>query len=224
MLPKDKSTQIIIAVSTFLAIAALAVFLHYQYGITWKDVKDEVQEAPAWIFTTSLLLLPPLGFPLSIFLFAVGARFGLWVGGALACAAIIGHHFIAFGISNTFTTLSSANDTQKGLWQSLEEKAGGNSSKLLFLWGLLPGLPYIVKLYLPLAMGVKAAPYLWWNSSGHVLGALLFVGFGNAVFGGLSKSVIVVIGIGIAVSVAIKIYRDRLRKSNGAGCPAPDTT
>ncbi|MBC2608060.1 hypothetical protein [Pelagicoccus albus] len=224
-MPKPTKTRIAFSAAIFVALAIVAWRLVVTYDITWDEFKDAVQNAPAWIFLLTLVFLPPLGLPLSIFLFAVGARFGLGVAASVACLAIVAHHVIALGLSNTVSRFVSTSQQQEGLWQKLEEKAGGNSSKLLFLWGLLPGLPYVVKMYLPLAMGVKASPYLKWNSSGHALGAILFVGFGNAVFDGVGVGAIIIIGLGIILSVAIKLYKHRLKKSEqGQGLPSPDAT
>ncbi|MDQ8187397.1 hypothetical protein [Pelagicoccus sp. SDUM812002] len=211
----DKKTRSIMAGAILATIVAVSVYLTFHYDITWEQVKSTVQNAPAWIFLVTLVFLPPLGLPLSIFLFAVGARFGLVLGATVACGAIIAHHLISLYLIRYISGFFSSNQNQKGLWQTLEKKSGGNSSKLLFLWGLLPGLPYVVKLYLPLAMGVKASPYLRWNSAGHVIGAILFVSFGDAIFEGVNPGVVIVIILGIALSIGLKIYRDRLKKNGG---------
>lgn len=193
-------------------ILAIASYLIIHYDVTWDQVKDMVRNAPGWIFFAALVLLPPLGLPLSLFLFAIGARFGIAVGVLLACLAVFTHHAIALYLSRFISRLFSLDRKQSKLWKTLEQKAQGNSSKLLFLWGLLPGLPYVVKLYLPLAMGVKATPYLCWNSAGHVLGTILFVGFGNAVFEGLSIEIIVIIAVGAVLSIGLKLYRNSLKQ------------
>lgn len=221
----EHKNKILAIAGVIVMVAGLLSYLYYQYDITWEQVKESVQNAPGWIFITTLFLLPPLGLPLSLFLFAVGARFGLWIGALLACGAVVGHHFIAVAISHTFSRFFSVSQSQQKLWQTLEQKTGGNSKKLLFLWGLLPGLPYIVKLYLPLGMGVKNSPYLRWNSAGHAIGAIMFVGFGNAVFGGLSVGVIVIIIAGIALSIGLKIFRDRINKAaSKRNTPVADAT
>lgn len=216
MTTSRQKKKIVVATLAVAILALVILYLNQTYDINWQDAKTSIQKAPAWIFLVTLIFLPPFGVPLSLFLFAVGARFGLWNGALIACCAIVGHHAVAIGMSRVFSQFISTNESQTGLWQKLERKAGGNSSKLLFLWGLLPGLPYIVKLYLPLAMGVKASPYLRWNSSGHALGAVLFVAFGNAVFEGLSVGAITVIILGIVLSLGLKIYRDRLKRNNEA--------
>ncbi|MDQ8181120.1 VTT domain-containing protein [Pelagicoccus sp. SDUM812005] len=216
----NKKEGSILAVIALALLVAAAVYLAIHYELSWEQVKSSVQEAPAWIFLVSLVLLPPLGLPLSLFLFAVGARFGLVLGATVACAAIVAHHGISLYLSRFVSRFVSTNKKQEGLWQTLEKKTGGNSSKLLFLWGLLPGLPYIVKLYLPLAMGVKHSPYLRWNSAGHALGAILFVSFGNAVFQGVNAGVIIVIVVGIALSIGVKLYRDKLKRDSDEREPA----
>lgn len=206
-------TRIFIVTFILATAAGLALYYYFRYEPSWEEIKTMVQDAPAWIFFATLALLPPFGMPLSIFLFAVGARFGILGGATAACIAIVVHHLIAAGMSSLITDDSSSSNVQSSIWEKLVRKSGGNSSKLLLLWGLLPGLPYVVKLYLPLTMGVKRLPYIQWNTLGHLIGAVLFVSVGSAIFSGISIPIVIAIAVALIISIALKIYRKRLKQS-----------
>lgn len=201
----------------------IIAFLVYSYEVSWADIRSAVRAAPAWIFILALVLAPPVGMPLSLFLLAIGARFGVPLGTVIACVAVFLHHLLALGLGNTVSRFFSANQNQTQLWEMLEKRAGNNSEKLLFLWGLLPGLPYIVKLYLPLAMGANKKGYLIWNGAGHILGAFLFVGFGSALFEGVSMEAVILIALGVAASVGFRIYRRKTKTRTTMNRSAPKT-
>lgn len=209
----SKTIRISVVSTVLLFSLSIGLYYYFKYEPTWDEIKSSVQEAPAWIFLTTLVLLPPLGMPLSIFLFAVGARFGIVGGACAACIAIALHHIIALGISIFLSGDEKPSGTQASLWTKLEEKAGGNASKLLLLWGLLPGLPYVVKLYLPLTMGVSKAPYIQWNTLGHLIGAIIFVSVGSALFTGLTLPIIIIVALAVAASIALKVYRRRVSQN-----------
>ncbi len=199
-------------ISGCIAAAAIGGLLYYAYrhDIGFDEAKDRIQSAPWWIFVAAMIALPPMALPLSIFLVASGARFGLVNGSLIACASIVAHHFIAVGIHGLFSERENRHAKGSHFWQMLERKSGGNTSKLLLLWGLIPGCPYSVKLYLSLSMGARPMQFVRWSSIGHVIGAIAFVAFGKAVFKGPSLAVFIVLGLGIAFSVGIAFYRRRM--------------
>lgn len=200
-------------ISVLLLLVACGLYYGIKNPVSLREIQATIENAPGWIFLLALLVLPPLAVPLSIFLVAVGARFDFVYAAIAASLAIVAHHLIAVGISRLFSQQFKVT-RGSNLWKKLEEKTGGNTSKLLFFWGLTPGIPYVVKLYLPLAMGVRAVPFVKWNGSGHLLGGLMFVGLGQALFQGVSGWVIGFIGLGIISSLVFTVYKKRLFKQS----------
>lgn len=216
---RSKQIRVLIVATVAAALVGTLAYLYIVQGITWEETKESVRTAPAWIFLLTLIFLPPLGLPLSIFLFAVGARFDILTGSIIACSAIVAHHLITIGLSKIAADFINFGAKGSRIWNALEVKTNGNNNMLLFLWGLSPGLPYVAKLYVPLAMGADYKTYLKWNSAGHAIGAILFVSFGNAIFDGLGATVIVLIALGIALSIAAKLFYNRLKETEAAPSP-----
>jgi len=205
------SKKRILTISVFFIIAMITTYFIYQNGLlSIDDMRRYVEKAPVWIVVFSLFLLPPLAVPISIFLIATGARFGFVQGVLLASIAIIIHHLIALGISRLLSNPNAKPSRGASLWEKLEAKTSGHSAKLLFLWGITPGLPYSVKLYLPLAMGARPSDYVIWNGLGHVLGALMFIGLGQAIFRESSGFIIIILIAVIMLSIVITLYRKRV--------------
>lgn len=167
------------------AAVAVLVYLSLRTGYSWDDFEETLLQAPGWIFIVMLLLLPPLGVPLTIFMLVIGARFGYFNGVAIASAAVFAHHLIAIGLNSVMRRWLGESQRGRELWSRLEGMVGkDHMGKLVFLFALIPGPPYLIKLYLPLAMGVSRKLYFWCSASAHLVGLALFVGLGRALLEG----------------------------------------
>ena len=84
-----------------------------------------------------------------------------------------------------FELLPMQSERGRELWSRLEKMVGkDHMGKLIFLFALVPGPPYLIKLYLPLAMGVSRKLFFWCSASAHLVGVALFVGLGRALLEG----------------------------------------
>lgn len=162
------------------ALMGAAAWIGHANGYTLEKLEADVTQAPLAIFVAALLILPPLGVPLTIILFAIGARMGIFHGSLVGCGAIVVHHFIAAGASVLVKKTGLSEGEGAEIWRHLERKFGDHSNKLLFLFGLIPGPPYVIKLYLPLAMGARRWVFIWYSSTAHLIGAVVFVSLGGA--------------------------------------------
>lgn len=208
-LPTLSPKRIAIGIAALCGIG-IAWYLIDRYDVSLKDAREAIDQAPAWIFLLTLLVLPPVGFPLSIFLVAAGARFGLVYGSLAAITAIVGHHLIAIGLATFFSSKKASSKRGASLWAKLERKAGSDSWKMLLFWGLIPGPPYSVKLYLPLAMGASRTVFVKWCAAGHLIGTIIFVGLGEAILQGQRSTLIVVVSLAIILSVGLSLFRKKL--------------
>ncbi|MDQ8204325.1 VTT domain-containing protein [Pelagicoccus sp. SDUM812003] len=191
-------------------VVGVVVYALHKNGYSWKDFETMLRNAPAWIFLLLLVVLPPLGVPLSIFMLAVGARFGYFLGALTACGALVGHHLIAIWLSSAAKGLLGENVQGNRLWKRLERKVGENhGGKLVFLFAFIPGPPYWIKLYLPLAMGVSLRLYLWFSTTAHMIGVFLFVGLGSALLKGNALLVGVFLLAMVGFYLLVKWIRER---------------
>lgn len=208
----NKALRIGISVAG-VAAAGGGLFYLYQNGYTWDDLERVLSNAPAWIFILLLLLLPPLGAPLTIFLIAVGARLGFLDGSLLASAAIFAHHLMAVGLSALASKFFGTDGRGMDLWRRLESKVGEDHvGKLVFLFAFVPGPPYIIKLYLPLAMGVSPKLFVWMSTVAHLLGVLLFVGLGGALLAQNPKVIVAFVAALVTFAIVMGIYKRKQLK------------
>lgn len=205
----------VVLTAFLIALIITGVYLAIRYNLTLDQVRELIEASPLWIFLIALMLLPPLGLPLSIVLVAVGARFGFLYGTLIACAAIFVHHIIAIGVKKLFNTDKPQPPLNKNatFWNKLEDRTGGNTSMLLFLWGVIPGTPYTVKLYLPLAVGAHPVQFIKCSSAGHLIGTVFFVGVGKAMFDGAIEVILAILVLGIILSLGLNLLRNKINKA-----------
>ena len=164
-----------------LAAALAAWFLYVHRG----DLNRETLVAygkgihAPW-FIAAFLILPLAGFPLSIFLFLAGVRFGMHAGMAVAGGVMLFHHFAAFRLAHGFF---------RDPVRARLERAGYGippidpKHRIWFtaLFAALHGPPYAVKLYLLALTDVPFRIYFWIGAPIYIAFCVIPVGAGSAV-------------------------------------------
>lgn len=149
----------IILIAALLLIAGLCL---WWFGP--RIDKDEIirfgRSIPAWSVIAAMLVLPMLGFPISVLLVVIGLRFGLGWGAAISFGCIYLHHLAAWPLCRMRAGEPLRN------W--LRRKAGkmgepGSASPVLFTaaFAAFHGPPYTLKLYLLALTSVPFPIYLW---------------------------------------------------------------
>lgn len=198
----DKKRNIILISILFVLLAALAawgVWLAIQYGYFQKAISLIDEDMPPVLFIALMVILPVLGFPISVFLVVGGIKFGVLIGISLWLLVLPVHALIGYYVANFL---------RKPLERLLHNKLGyripnipeNSAGVFSFLFFAIPGVPYAGKNYLlPLAgapfrycvlmncvvQGAVGAPFVILGKSAaemdmtlfYVAAVLLFLGF-----------------------------------------------
>ncbi len=179
-------------------------------GHYWKET---ISSLPAPVLLLCLALLPLTGFPVSLMLVAVGARFGFWQGLAAAAVAIPIHLALSYPLSGLFRRPITGLLTKAG-WTlpKLDRKTAWPFTTWL---AFVPGVSYTLKNYTPPLAGVPLRIYFLAFYPVHLITAVLGLLIGGATmhFSWLLAAGIVTYGI--AIGILTKFLANRLR-SRGA--------
>jgi uncharacterized membrane protein YdjX (TVP38/TMEM64 family) len=134
---------------------------------------------PPRLFILAMILLPPAGFPFSLFLALAGIRFGILDGMALTVVILPLHMIICYLVSHTFLREPLIRFLAKRGWQPpiLHARRPG-LAMVGFL--LMPGPPYILKTYLLSLTGLPFHRFLLVNWSTEALITLPIVAMSGA--------------------------------------------
>jgi uncharacterized membrane protein YdjX (TVP38/TMEM64 family) len=170
-----------VKITPLLAAAALASWFAYAHreGLNRETLIVYGRGLPVGWFLAAFLVFPLTGFPVSIFLFLAGIRFGLGGGMAVSAGAVAFHHVAAFYLAH-----GSFRDPVRHRL----ERAGygipairpGRRAWYTMLFAAIHGPPYAAKLYLLALTDVPFHIYFWAGAPVYVLFCLLPVGAGTA--------------------------------------------
>lgn len=166
------------------------------------------------LFMVLYVILPILGFPLSIFLVLLGIRFGSLYGVLIMSAGMPIHLLASFAIANSFV---------RPWIEGLAKKRGfsvpripeGRQIWFSFLFMAVPGLPYALKNYLFSLSGVSFPVIL-------ILGSLINAALGVpiVILGGAARELNIALLLVLAVLVSL-IYVWRYRAKKKLQSPPP---
>ncbi|ATC62725.1 hypothetical protein CMV30_01385 [Nibricoccus aquaticus] len=200
----------IIAVA--LGIAALfAVLTHFGGGARWKEAMDAL---PAAALLACFAVLPLTGFPVTLLLLAVGARFGFWPGLAATAAATAFHLVASYPLSKVVRRPVTAL-LEKAGW-SLPQLDRGSAWTFSTWLALAPGLSYALKNYTPALAGVPFAIYFLSYYPIHVITSVLGLLIGGATMNFSWPLAFGVLAYGIIMAVLTKMLATRLRENRAA--------
>ncbi len=174
---RQHSVKLVIA----LALCALAVWLFLNRGeVSRESVIAYGQGLPAVAFIAAFLVLPLLGFPVSVFLVLAGIRFGLPGGMAVSALAIVVHHIAAYPLARKWFHDPLQKRLEKWGHKIPAVKDGGQVG-FTALFAAIHGPPYIAKLYLLALTNVPFRIYLCVGAPIYILFCLIPVGAGSSV-------------------------------------------
>ncbi len=149
--PLFKKTYIVILLVLMAALAATGIYLVVQYGLFQDIIATINEDLPAPLFILLTIVLPVVGFPISIFLIMAGIKFGVVYGILLWLLILPLHTTLAF---------LAAKSLRPFLERLLHHTLGytipaipyDREALFSFIFLAIPGIPYAGKNYLlPLA-------------------------------------------------------------------------
>lgn len=169
-----------------LAVAVMAIALAAWYLVVHRDELNREalvahgRALPAGWFMAAFLVLPLLGFPISVFLLLAGVRFGLGGGMAVSAAGILFHHVAAYRLAHGLFRDRLRRRLERA-GRAVPPIKPGHRAWLTALFAALHGPPYIAKLYLWALTDVPFRIYVWVGAPVYILFCLVPVGAGSAV-------------------------------------------
>lgn len=174
---KNRRNTLLILTAALLLTAALAwgAYLAISHGLLEKTISLISTDLSSPLFIALMVVLPMLGFPMSIFLVVAGLKFGVVYGFVLWLLVLPLHTLTAYGAATYLRPLLEKL-LNRTLGYSIPTIPSHNEAMVSFLFLAIPaGIPYAVKNYLlPMAgvsiwycvplnclvQGVLGAPYI----------------------------------------------------------------
>jgi uncharacterized membrane protein YdjX (TVP38/TMEM64 family) len=200
------------AIVVVVGIAALfAAITHFGGGARWKEWMEAMPPLPLFI---CFAVLPLTGFPVTLLLLAVGARFGFWPGLAATAAATVIHLLASYPLAGLVRRPVTLLLSKAG-WRlpQLDRGAAWPFSTWL---ALAPGLSYALKNYTPPLAGVPFTIYFLTYFPVHMATSVLGLLLGGATMNFSWPMAAGVLVYAIVMGVLTKILADRLRKRSKA--------
>lgn len=160
-----------------LVVAALIGWLIYAHreSLTKEEIIAYGKGLPAALFIAAFLILPLIGFPLSILLVLAGIRFGLGWGMALTTLCIFFHHAAAYWISHSYLNERLRRFAERR-GHKVPAVERGNQVWFTILFASVHGPPYALKLYLLALTDIPFRIYCYIGATVYILFSLIPVG------------------------------------------------
>jgi uncharacterized membrane protein YdjX (TVP38/TMEM64 family) len=199
-------------------IAALAVV--YQ-RIDPAEFQARAREWPAPVIIATIVLLPMVGFPVSWLHLVAGLCFGFVWGLVVVLVTTVIHHFAGWALVRVLPR-----HTFKRFEPWEEKLAGAGHRDATLLGGLIPGMPYVVHLYVLPIIGTPLFMLCTLGVGVHTARAFVTILLGDQ-SGDLTPGRIAALAVYYAVIVglcawALRSLRRRLKK-NGQKTPGAGT-
>jgi uncharacterized membrane protein YdjX (TVP38/TMEM64 family) len=164
-----------------VTLVSLAWLIHAHQDELSKEALIEFgKEIPSEWFMLAFLILPLLGFPLTVFLVLAGIHFGFAGGMAVTTVAVFFHNFAAYRLTHGLF---------RARMRGFLEKAGyaippidvRHRVRFTALFSAIHGPPYIAKLYLLALTDIPFRIYFWVGAPIYVFFCAIPVAVGSAV-------------------------------------------
>lgn len=199
---RHRTKIILIGVGLIIIFGLFAKF----GGHYWKDA---ISTLPPVVLLACLAVLPLTGFPVTLLLVAVGARFGFWPGFGAAAAMIAVHLSLSYPLSGFFRRPITALLAKAGwILPRLDRRTAWPFATWL---ALVPGLSYSLKNYAPALAGVPFGIYFAAFYPIHLFTAVFGLLLGGATMHFSWLLVFGLIAYAIVMGTLTKVLSSRLR-------------
>jgi uncharacterized membrane protein YdjX (TVP38/TMEM64 family) len=190
-----------------VSVVTLVAYLYSQGLLTQENLKLAGVAMPTWLFLPAYMILPLLGFPISIVLLASGLKYGFALSVAIAAVGMGFHTFSAWYIAHGYFR-KPLQTWLSGTRFDLPVIPDRHQTWFTSLFVIVPGLPYSVKLYSLALTNLPFRRYLPIVWCLHVANSVVFIGLGAAA-GELNAGLMA----GLAVlAVAMIVVTNRLKR------------
>lgn len=151
---KNKKILFFVSVAVAVVLVAVGIYLAIKFEYLQKAISFVDQSMSSSLFITLMVVLPVVGFPISVFLIVGGIKFGilwailLWLA-VLPVHATIGYYVARWARSPLERFLSDK------MGYHIPEIPENNTAMFSFLFLAIPGIPYAGKNYLLALAGVS---------------------------------------------------------------------
>lgn len=202
--------------TALILLVTAAWFFHAHRGeLSRESVMAHGLALPAGGFIAAFLVLPLLGFPVSILLVLAGIRFGLGGGMALAAGGMLFHHFAAFRLAHGGFR-QRVSERLKRAGYSIPAIKTGHRAWFTALFAAIHGPPYAAKLYLLALTDIPFRIYLCVGAPVYILFCLIPVGAGSALMSFDATWIYLILAISSLLIFAGHLLRKRFGKNPGA--------
>lgn len=188
------------------AVVLAAVFIALWHGLSLQWLHDRAEEANGSVVLLALMVLPLVGFPVSVLHAVAGARFGLPMGLTLVGVSI------AMQLAASYLIVRAAPKFFARRFSRLRRRLPPTTHRSLTLFTMvLPGAPYFAQNYVPVLVGVPFRVFFIYGFPIHFARSISGVIFGEW-SGDMTPSRIVVFAIySVVVTVVCGLAFRRLR-------------
>jgi uncharacterized membrane protein YdjX (TVP38/TMEM64 family) len=168
-------------IALLLLAVALVAWLAYSHraDLDRDHLMGYGRGLPAGWFVAAFLILPLLGFPISIFLVLAGIRFGLAGGMAISAVAVIVHHFVAYHLAHGWFRSPVRRRLDRAGY-AIPPIRAKHRAGFTMLFAALHGPPYIAKIYLLALTDIPFRIFLGFGAPVYIFFCLIPVGAGTA--------------------------------------------
>ena len=207
----------IAVVAVIVGVAALfGLITHFGGGENWKEMMNALP--PFWLLV-AFVLLPLTGFPVTLLLIAVGARFSFWEGLAATAAATALHLVASYPLASLVRRPVTALLAKAG-WGL--PRLGRRAAWPFSTWlALAPGLSYALKNYTPPLAGVPFSIYFFTSFPIHMATSMLGLLLGGATARFSWPFAAGILAYGIVMGLLTKWLAVRLKETGGFESNAP---
>lgn len=204
---------------TILLVVAGGIYWNYRDILTRETITEFGKGIPVGWFLLAFLVLPLVGFPMSLLLLVAGVRFGFGGGMLVAGVGILIHHWIAYRIANGWMREKISKVLARWDYEVPEVKS---SHQRWFTIGFaaLHGPPYWAKIYLLAVTNIPFSTYFWFGAPVYILFCAIPVSAGNAATSASMTWVYVLAGISVATIVLVWWIRRRTERLKDEASPS----
>jgi uncharacterized membrane protein YdjX (TVP38/TMEM64 family) len=161
--------------TTRLVIAGIVLFLAIGLAISWRridlaEVHARAQELPGWTVAAAVTLLPLAGVPVAMLHIAAGVRFGFTQGLIVVTVATVIQHAVGYGLVKLAPKVFAKRFAH---WRQRFPR-GAHGPMTIFA-ATMPGLPYLVPIYLLPMIGVPLRTLLLIGAPLHIVRAIVSI-------------------------------------------------
>jgi uncharacterized membrane protein YdjX (TVP38/TMEM64 family) len=200
-----------ISLAVLLLVAVVVLLLPHREQLTRESLEAYGSALPVFSFIVAFMVLPLFGFPIGVFLFLVGIRFGFGGGMLVSAGVVFLHNVVAYRLAHG-SLRERVKSRLKRAGYAIPEIQANHRVWLTLLFTMFRGPPYVAKLYLLALTDIPARIYLGVGATVHIAFCLLPVGAGSAVMTFDPTMIYGFIGIFTVLFVVGYLFRRRFRR------------